>query len=238
MPILLVAAAVVTAATLVQQFEEAGDDGSIRQGEIAQRIVALHDASVLARIEPYLRAEDRCVRGNAAFVFAGLGDDRGLRVLEAILANRSFRSPRPRGAVIGLCSPRYHAAHLLGDLKDPRGMPILLRSLDDRAARNIVPWALGRIGDRRAFVPLLNLLDDRDPDMRALASCGLEALGDRDALPALRSKLGDSERIHFDGLGPVSDAAREAISGLEGRHRPEESMCGGKGHSPRRGAPP
>src|SRR5581483_1696250 len=55
------------------------------QFELAQRIVALHDRSVLPSLAPYLSNEDRHLRGNAAFVFARLGDDKGFDVIVSIL---------------------------------------------------------------------------------------------------------------------------------------------------------
>src|ERR1700729_3088587 len=55
------------------------------QFEVAKKIVALGDKSVLPRLEPWLRCEDMRRRGNAAFVFAKLGDDRGFRVINAIV---------------------------------------------------------------------------------------------------------------------------------------------------------
>jgi hypothetical protein len=43
----------------------------------------------------------------------------------------------------------------------------------------------------------------------------LERLRAKEALPQLRLLLHDDQRIHFDGLGTVSDAARAAIAKLE-----------------------
>ena len=41
---------------------------------------------------------------------------------------------------------RYYAAHLLGDLKDPRGVDVLIPLLDDDDVGYIVPWSLAQIG--------------------------------------------------------------------------------------------
>ena len=60
-----------------------------KQFEVAKQIVALHDKSVLQALEPWLSNEDMQLRGNAAFIFASLGDDRGFQVIKAILENRS-----------------------------------------------------------------------------------------------------------------------------------------------------
>jgi hypothetical protein len=51
--------------------------------------------------------------------------------------------------------------------------------------------------------------------MRVLAIDALETLRAKEALPRLRLLLHDEERIHFDGLGTVAEAAREGIAKLE-----------------------
>ena len=193
-----------------------------QQFEIAKALVKLHDTTVLKELEPYLSDEDRRVRGNAAFVFASLGDDRGFQVLKAILEDRSIR---PHGQATRddwsvrqqIASDRYYAVHLFGDLKDPRAVPILIPLLRDKEVAYIVPWSLGQIGDKSAIPPLIEMLDDKNPDMRVIAIDGLQRLDAKEALPKIRALLDDNERIHFDGLGPVADAAREAITKLEQR---------------------
>jgi hypothetical protein len=43
-----------------------------QQLQVAQKLVELNDSKDLLQLEPYLRSDDRHLRGNAAFVFAGL----------------------------------------------------------------------------------------------------------------------------------------------------------------------
>src|SRR6266566_5086076 len=62
-------------AELLQQFETT--TVFWRQFEVAKAIVAANDISVLPKLHSWLTHEDRHLRGNAAFVFAGLGDFRG-----------------------------------------------------------------------------------------------------------------------------------------------------------------
>src|SRR5215475_8816943 len=76
-------------AALVQDFRQASV--FYRQLEIGQKIVALRDPSVLDSLADLLSSEDRHVRGNAAFVYAGLGDVRGLRIIEEIIQDKSYR---------------------------------------------------------------------------------------------------------------------------------------------------
>ena len=161
-----------------------------KQFEVAKQIVALHDKSVLQELEPWLSNGDMHLRGNAAFVFASLGDDRGFQVIKAILENRS-----PKRAVssiddAGRPSPelqiredRYYAAHLFGDLKDVRAVPILIPLLRDEEVKEVVPWSLGQIGDKSAIPPLKEALGDNSLTMRASALRGLEKLQAKEGLP-------------------------------------------------------
>jgi HEAT repeat protein len=207
------------------------------QFEVAEAIVALNDRSVLPELEAQLSDEDRHLRGNAAFIFARLGDERGFDVISAMLTDRSDR-PEGQGMVLsggGISAPgappqhiyhvklqiaadRYYAAHLLGDIKDPRGVPILIPLLDDPEVNEIVPWALAKIGDKRAIKPLINALANSDPSMRVLAIFALDELKAKEAIPALQGLSNDNARSSFGDLVRVADAADEAITHLEASH--------------------
>ena len=201
------------------------------QFDVAKELVELHDPSVLPSLVGDLNNEDRHIRGNAAFVFAGLGDPRGFEVLLSILKDLSDRPPG-QGVVLGggisapgttpaynakpqITADRYYAAHLLGDLKDPRAVPVLVSLLDEPEVNYIVPWSLGEIGDKRAVAPLIQALAGSDLSMRVLAIYGLEQLHATDAIPALRRLLEDHQRTTFGNQVPVADAARAAITQLE-----------------------
>jgi len=212
-----------SASDLVKQFKS--EAVFWKQFEAAKKIVALHDKSVLQDLEPWLSNKDMHLRGNAAFIFGGLGDDRGFQVIKAILEDRSGRRAvsalDDTGALyLGrqITEDRYYAAHLFGDLKDVRAVSILVPLLKDKEVNYIVPWSLGQIGDKSAIPPLIEMLDDKNPDMRVLAIYALEQLDAKEALPKMRVLLADDETIHFDGLGAVSDAARKAIDKLERKH--------------------
>jgi HEAT repeat protein len=194
-----------------------------QQFEVAEKLVKLHDIAILPQLKTYLNDEDRHVRGNAAFVFAAFGDDRGFEVIRAILEDRSDR-PQGQGIPGGgwslgaqIASDRYYAAHLFGDLKDARAVPILIPLLKDREVNMIVPWALGEIGDKSAVPQLMQTLTDKNPDMRVLAISALEVLKAKQAVPQLRLLLDDEERIRFDGAGTVAEAARAAIAKLDAK---------------------
>lgn len=191
-----------------------------RQFEIANAIVERGDVGVLPALETWLHHDDRHLRGNAAFVFARLGDVRGFQVITDILTDRSDRS---HGFIAGgnwtlqgqIREDRYYAAHLLGDLRDPKAIPILVPLLRDDEINYIVPWALGEIGDKGAIAPLLGALDDPSPSIRVLAIYALETLHATEALPRLISLLDDNERSDFGAQVSVAEAAKAAIAKLQ-----------------------
>jgi HEAT repeat protein len=205
---------------LVQQFES--ETVFWRQIGVAKTIVAANNKSVLPRLESWLTHEDRHLRGKAAFIFAGLGDPRGFHVITAILNDYSERSP---GKAFGfpwrwslreqIRQDRYYAAHLLGDLKDSRAIPILVPLLTDSDVNYIVPWSLAQIGDRSAITPLIASLSDPNPSMRVLAIHALVELKATEALPRLRQLRSDGERSNFGELESVAHAAQAASAKLQ-----------------------
>ena len=170
-----------SAGSLVEQFENT--TVFWEQFEVAKKIVSLHDKNVLPHLEPWLHCEDMRLRGNAAFVFARLGDDRGFQVIKAILEDRSgkrtvfeINSNGHPDAELQIRADRYYAAHLFGDLKDVRAVPILLPLLKDEDVKLVVPWSLGEIGDKSAIAPLKEALGDNSLSMRAAALLAIEKL--------------------------------------------------------------
>ena len=213
------------AANLVDRFK--AETVFWKQFAIARSIVALHDKTVLASLNDWLSLEDRHIRGNVAFIFAALGDERGFGAITSILADRSDR-PAGQGQAVASSDGRYHvaeqiradryyAAHLLGDLKDPRAVPILIPLLHDPDVNHIVPWSLGEIGDHRADEALIRMLDDADPSLRVLSIFALEKLGSKSALPRLRELQGDEASSNFGNLVTVAQAAKAAIAKLESK---------------------
>jgi HEAT repeat protein len=188
-----------------------------RQFEIGEALAAANDRAVISEIEPWLSHEDRHLRGNVAFVLGRLGDRRGFDTIAEILADRS---PRPAGqgypggnwiVKVQIRADRYYAAHLLGDLKDPRGVELLISLLSDQDVDAIVPWSLAEIGDRRAIGPLIGQMELNDPSVRVLAISALEKLNAREALPKLRELLQDNRRSNFGDGTSVAEVARHAI---------------------------
>ena len=194
-----------------------------QQFEIGRAIAAANDRGAIAELEAWLAHDNRHVRGNVAFVLARLGDPRGFQAIAEILADRSPRPPA-EGMVRGTWSlpaqigtDRYYAAHLLGDLKDPRGVPLLIALLDDKDVEYIVPWSLAEIGDPSAIGPLIRRTERDEPSARVLAIYALEKLDAREALPRLRELLQDDRRSNFGDGTTVAEAARHAIAVISQR---------------------
>jgi hypothetical protein len=97
----------LSSAALVEQFKS--EKVSWRQFAIAKEIVDRHDASVLPSLVGWLSHEDRHLRGNAAFIVAGLGDARGFQVIADILSDRSDR-PEGQGIPTASSDGRYRVA--------------------------------------------------------------------------------------------------------------------------------
>jgi hypothetical protein len=209
-------------AALVERFR--GERQSWRQFEIAKEIADRKDSSVLSSLADWLTHEDRHIRGNVAFLFGRLGDPRGLQIITEILADRSDRAEGqgvPGVSSDGryrverqIAADRYYAAHLLGDLRDPQAVSILVPLLKDKDVNYIVPWALGEIGHKSAVGPLLDTLDDDNPSMRVLAIYALETLNAKEAVPRLITLLDDHRKSNFGAGVSVAEAAKAAIAKL------------------------
>jgi HEAT repeat protein len=188
-----------------------------RQFEIGRALAAAADRATVATLEAWLGHDDRHLRGNAAFVLGRLGDRRGFETIAAMLGDHAPRRSGqgiPSGAwslPAQIRADRYYAAHLLGDLKDPRGVDLLISLMNDPDVHGIVPWSLAEIGDGRAIGPLMEQLRHDDPSRRVLAILALETLKARQALPRLRELLHDARTSNFGDRTPVAEAARRAI---------------------------
>ena len=212
----------LSTAALVEQFKK--EEIFFRQFPIAQELVGRGDLRVLPSLVDLLNHEDRHIRGNAAFVFAGLRDFRGFQIIVDMLTDRSDRpegqgmpAPSSDGRYRSerqVATDRYYAAHLLGDLRDPRAVPVLAPLLKDAEVDDIVPWALGQIGGYSAINALLDALEDERPSMRIHAIYALETLKAKEAVPRLIPLLDDHRRTNLGTPVEVAEAAKAAIEKL------------------------
>lgn len=213
-------------AELIEQFKT--ETVFWKQLEVGQRIVMAKDARVFAELESWLAHPDRHIRGNTAFVLGSLGDPRGFEVISAILSDVSDRSEgqgvscaqagqqgkscwSPR---LQIASDHYYAVHLLGMLKEPRAVPILVSLLDDPDINYKVPWALSNIGGKSAIVGLVTALRNPSPQVRIYGIEELVNLHAVEALPDLFPLLTD-QTIGVQQGTTVSDVARTAIATLQ-----------------------
>ncbi len=210
-----------------------------KQQEIANEIAKVATPADLSSVEPWLSHKDRRVRGNAAYLFALLGDQRGLATIEGILADNSpdrhvewqgssflftgnaedamerfLRSPAALRAQI--VSDRYYAVHLLGRLRDRRAVGMLIPLLDDNDINYNVAWALGEIGDARAVPGLIAALSNSDAMVRVSAIGALEKLRADQALPTLVALFDDTALPSAGDRVPVGVTARKAADVIRG----------------------
>jgi HEAT repeat protein len=88
---------------------------------------------------------------------------------------------------------KQYLALVLGQTKDPQGVPLLTAALKDPDDKTRIYslWALGSLGDRTAEGPLVEALADRDPGIRKIAAFALGGFGDPAIIPKLQPHLED-----------------------------------------------
>jgi len=89
---------------------------------------------------------------------------------------------------------RRYLALVLGRLGEPRAVPLLERSLDDKDAetRLYALWALALIGDPASAPKVRPLLDSEDAGIRKTAAFAAGRMEDGEAIPGLKRLLGDA----------------------------------------------
>jgi HEAT repeat protein len=89
---------------------------------------------------------------------------------------------------------RHYAVRALGEIKEKKAMDPLLE-MSGRVDREVLFWALGRLGDPRGYELLAAAAVDADWKTRLAAIQGLRDLGDARAVRLLEKALGDEEWI-------------------------------------------
>jgi HEAT repeat protein len=195
-----------------------------QQLEVAKEIAVRGERGALPKLEKWLVHEDRHIRGNAAIVFAKLGEDRGFDIICAILFDLSDR-PEGQG-IAGIAggpgynverqihTDRYYAAHLLGELRDPRAVRILIPFQFDLELGAKVRWSLSQIGEEQVARELIKMLDDPDPHRLVLTIRAVEGRRVSEAAPRLRELVKDQRSSNYDDRLTVSEAAQSALANL------------------------
>jgi HEAT repeat protein len=201
-----------------------------KQVDIADEIAREANPRDLSPLVPWLAHDDRHVRGNVAYLFAKMGDPRGFETLVGILGDYSNQRTnhqeggnwihvpadvRPaRQLVMQIREDRYYAVHLLGKLRDPRAMEVLIPLLDHDENNYNVAWALGEIGDARAIPALIDALSNEDALVRVVAIGALEKLHARQALPQITALFDDDAMPNAGERVTVGTTARKAAASI------------------------
>jgi HEAT repeat protein len=109
---------------------------------------------------------------------------------------------------------RHYAVRALGEIRDERSVEPLLAA-GEKVDREVHLWALGRLGDRRAFDVIAAGVADRDVKVRLTAIQALRDLGDERALPLLTAALEDPEWM----IREWAARGLESITGSRHRYR-------------------
>jgi HEAT repeat protein len=113
---------------------------------------------------------------------------------------------------------RATALRLLGDLKDDRGLPVLLDAMKDPqpSVRGAAASALGDFGKIEGLAAVEQALTDKVPAVRTSAAISLGELGTKRSVPSLKQALSDPN--------PVVQAA--VLSALLRMGEPLQDMMG------------
>ena len=191
-----------TAAELLREFKE--EKVAWKQGEIARKLIATGDKTVVPEIARMLTSEDRHIRCNAGWVLAALGDERGL---PAVLAELKDTSDRPVGPerrrsdgtpyVAGqIKEDHYYAAWVLEKIGDRRAVPALIEALQDEAIDYQAAIVLAHLGDQRAVPALLAALELAKGDQQKRGQSDMRLWAGY-ALMALRHPVGFKTMVDF-----------------------------------------
>jgi HEAT repeat protein len=191
-------------------FRNSAANALSQMGERA--IIQLSVAMIDSR--PYIRALITTILGN-------LGVHRAVKILVASLEDTDKGVRRAAIIALGRIGDGSSAealTHMLGEFPDEtswalaklgkKGLPYLLSATEDRRkrVRSAVSKALGRMDDKGAVEPLIELLQkDESPIVRKVAAWALGEIGDgRAVLPLLRS-LTDIHESAAQALAKIND---------------------------------
>lgn len=153
-----------------------------------------HSLAQIARAHPEEQDSERAITKLVEL----LSEDRSRHAAkEALLAAGPSAVPKLIDHLDGKISGHPSTAvQLLLLLGDKRATPALIAELDrGRISQNIVLEALGKIGDNRALLPVLALLDDSDPKVRlqAMKTLGPMLGAHNEAADVIADRLKDGD---------------------------------------------
>jgi len=194
---------------------------------------ALGSVGTAAAVEPLIGALRNWPsrRYVAAWALGERGDPRAVPALVAALGDRDqevckyaarslvkFGREATPALLEALQNPservRHYAVRALGEIRDERSIEPLLAA-GGKLDREVHLWALGRLGDRRAFDRIAAAVADPDPAVRLTAIQALRDLGDERAVPLLTATLEDPEWM----IREWAARGLESITGRRHRYR-------------------
>jgi HEAT repeat protein len=192
--------------------EEVREQAIQSLGRLKARVAVAPLAELFEHGLDPLRGRAAVALGQVASAPPAGGPDPAVATLVAALSRDELRQPAREGlrlagaGAVGPIAARLPSAtgdelavevELLGELRDPRAVPVLLAELaNGRLARERVVDALGQVarGDRELVVELAALLGDKELAVRRRAAHALVGLVDARAASALAEAAGDSDR--------------------------------------------
>jgi HEAT repeat protein len=183
----------------------------------------------IAQLIADLQGADEFARAQAAFALGMLGDP-AVEPLIGLLAHHAHDVRMRAAWALGVIGPpalaallalaesddpalRIEAIRVLGVIGEGRSLNQLFQALTDDDSRTAqrAATALGKIGDPRAFHPLLTALRHPSPDVRYAVCGALAGMHILDAIPVLEELAHEDTSVTSWGAA-VPEAARRAIA--------------------------
>jgi hypothetical protein len=184
--------------------------------EAAELLGAIRDYSAIPALKRLLVDENDHVALAAAFSLGRLGDMDGEDLLldalsdddpsirdqaALVLGNRGEPEAVPQLIeALGRNDERIQeqAVRALGKLRDPSSTEALLDFLEEPKLRYLTVLSLGMVGDRRAYQPLMNIINGNGQvDVRGYAIVALGWMGTVEAVPRLLQVLAFEPEIKW-----------------------------------------
>jgi HEAT repeat protein len=185
---------------------------SLREGDNFEKekaidyLVSVPDRNTVEKLIPILHDENTGARMAVMDVLKKIGSE-GLEAITTLLDDENE-------------DLRVYGCELLGALKDPRGLPYLIKKVyeDDENVRNTAVMFLGEFDDSRAVKALLDALKDSDW-VRFSAIYSLGKIGTREAVePLLELFRSGEEEVSLAACEVLVDLAEddEVLDGIIG----------------------
>jgi HEAT repeat protein len=171
-----------------QKFRKALDDQAAAvKAATLKALAKSDDPSVLPLLERGLKDEQAAVRLASAAGLAARGRADSWEPVRRVARSVNQTHPEERAT----------ALRLLGEMRDPKGLTILLDALRDTqpSIRGSAAAALGALGKVEALPRLEQMLHDKIPAVRTSAAISLGDLGNQAAVASLKDALDDSNAV-------------------------------------------